>query len=421
MKTSELREYQTHLKKFLSDLLSLVGRSDRRHWGEVYVRGLLLDGERKSVEAMALRMNDGNVQAMQQFIGQSPWDYMPVRKQLAEKMVSIISPSVAWIIDDTGFPKQGKHSVGVARQYSGTLGKVGNCQIAVSLNYATDSYSFPLDFSLYLTEEWINDQTRRSKSGIPYEQKFQKKWELAINMIDRTLNWNIPQGVIVADSGYGKITDFRKQLENRGLRYVVGVDNATSVWEETVNPPPPIYQMRGRPKTRHYDLPDPRSVLEVVTSRPREDWQEVAWRKGTKGVLCSNFICLRVQPSHGHAQGKVEHKMCWLLAEWPKDEDKPTKFWFSNLPEDTTLHQLVYMAKIRWWIEQNYQQLKEELGLDHFEGRSWLGWHHHVTMTMIAFGFLASEMARLKKTTGLTIPKNQDNDTEASISLDGNM
>lgn len=421
MKTSDLKKYQTRLKNFLSDLLSLVGRTERRHWGEVYIRGLLSDSERKSVEAMALKMNDGNVQAMQQFIGQSPWDYVPVRKHLVEKMVSIATPPVAWLIDDTGFPKQGKHSVGVARQYSGTLGKVGNCQIAVSLNYATDSYCFPLDFSLYLPEEWINDPTKRSKAGIPQEQEFQKKWEIALKMIDQTLTWKIPQGVIVADAGYGKITAFRKQLERRELKYVVGVDNSTSVWEEAVNSPPPMYQMKGRAGAKHYGLPNPRSVLKVVKSRPRKEWQEVAWRKGSKGVLCSNFLCIRVQPAHGHAYGKVEHKMCWLLAEWPKSEEEPTKFWFSNLPEETTLHQLVYMAKIRWWIEQNYQQLKEELGLDHFEGRSWLGWHHHVTMTMIAFGFLTSEMIRLKKNYWVDYPENQDDDSTISVSLDRSM
>lgn len=397
MQPREEREVRARLERFLEDVLWPVGRRDRRNWGKVYVRGLVQDGGRRTAAEMARRLPDGDEQALQQFVGQSPWAHEPVRKELALKMVGMLSPRVAWVVDDTGFPKKGKYSVGVARQYSGTLGKIGNCQVGVSLNYATDDACVPLDFSLYLPKEWTEDRERCGKAGVPEDVTFKTKWQLALEMIDRALSWGVPPGVVVADSGYGKVAEFRKGLQDRELSYVVGVDQDTGVWVEEVRVALPAYQGRGRPRTRIRTLPRPQSVLEVAKELPQEAWQTVTWREGTKGPMTGRFACLRVQPSHGWAEGKVEHPVVWLLVEWPPEAEKPTKFWLSNLDADTTLPELVRLAKIRWWVEQNYQQMKEELGLDHYEGRSWRGWHHHVTLTMIAFCFLVAETLLHKK------------------------
>lgn len=409
MDKKELVEARSRLESFLEPLLRLMGRQERRQWGAFYVQGLLLEGGRKTAAGMAERYG-GDEQAMQQFVSQSSWDWMPVRRELARQMAREVSTRVAWILDDTGFPKKGNHSVGVARQYSGTLGKVGNCQIGVSLNCATDEGCFPLDFQLYLPEVWADDLERRKKAGIPEGVVFKRKWELGIEMMDRARRWGIPTGVVAADAGYGAGSDFRAALRERHLRYVVGVSGETGVWLEPVEPAPVPYQGRGRPRTRQRDLPQPKSVLEVAKALSQDSWLEVTWREGTKGPMKGRFASLRVQPSHGHAQGKVDEPLCWLLMEWPPDAQEPTKFWLSDLPETVTLQELVYWAKIRWWVEQNYQQMKDDIGLDHFEGRSWAGWHHHVTLTMIAFDFLVLEGFRSKKNFWVDPPTRQERD-----------
>ena len=388
MTKKELTEARGRLTVFLDTLLPLMGRLERRQWGSFYVQGLLLEGGRKTAAYMAQAYN-GDMQALQQFVSQSPWSHMAVREELAKKIVAAASLKAAYILDDTGFPKKGAHSVGVARQYSGTLGKIGNCQIGVSLNYATDEGCFPIDFQLYLPEEWAGDLERRAKAGIPVEIEFKHKWEIGLEMIDRALVW-IGKRVVVADAGYGTVSEFRKALAGAGreLLYVIGIMGNTGIWRKPVDSSPPIYQGRGRPCKRHSDWPPPELVHDVAMSLPAESWTEVCWREGTKGPLKSRFAALRVQPSHGHRQGEITEKVQWLLVEWPPGAMGPEKYWFSNFSEDTPLTELVWWAKIRWQVEQNYQQLKDELGLDHFEGRLWLGWHHHVTLTMIAFDFL---------------------------------
>jgi SRSO17 transposase len=319
---------------------------------------------------------------------------------------------VAWVLDDTGFPKKGIHSVGVARQYSGTLGKVGNCQIGVSLNYATDEGCFPIDFQLYLPQAWVEDETRCQRARIPEDVTFKRKWELGLEMIDRALEWGLPVGVVVADAGYGVTTELRGELRKRGLQYVVGIPGEVGVWQQKVEPEAPAYQGRGRPRTRPRNLPAPQSVVEVAQGLPGgqtglpEERFTVTWREGTKGPLTSRFAAVCAQPSHGHAHGRVTEPIEWLLIEWPEDAPSPTKFWLSNLPEYTELRELVYWAKIRWWVEEN-QQLKEEIGLDHFEGRSWVGWHHHVTLVMVAFDFLVLEGFRNKKNFWVDPPTRQ--------------
>jgi SRSO17 transposase len=314
------------LKGFLEDMLTTLGRSERRRWGDVYVRGLLMTSGRKATASMASRASDGNVQAMQQFIGQSPWQWEPLRRRLAYRLVDALQPAAAWIVDDTGFPKKGTHSVGVARQYSGTLGKVGNCQVTVSLHYATDDAAVPLDFDIYLPEEWLEEKRRR-EAGIPQDVIFHPKWELALTLIDRALTWEVPRGVITADAGYGSITEFRTALAKRGLLFIVGIQGATGVWVDSGNLIAPSSGRRGRPRHRPLDIGDPENVAELSKKLPQENWQRVTWREGTKGSMTSRFTATRVLPSHSYQHGGDKEETLWLLAEWPEGETAPTKFY----------------------------------------------------------------------------------------------
>lgn len=408
MNKKELREARGRLTAFLEPLLPLMGRLERRRWGAFYVQGILLEGGRKTAAGMAERFG-GNTQALQQFVSQSPWDWVPVRRVLAKQTVSLASGRPGWILDDTGFPKKGTNSVGVGRQYSGTLGKVGNCQIGVSLNYATDEGCFPLDFQLYLPKDWTNDPLRCRRAGIPSDITFKRKWELGIQMIDQAREWDVPIGVIVADAGYGVATEFRAELQNRELQYVVGITNEVHVWPGDIQISPPEYTGRGRPRQYPVELPPDSSVLEFAKNLADESWLQITWREGKKGPMTGRFAAVRVLPSHGaKRRRKIFEPVQWLLVEWPVTAPEPTKFWLSNLPEDTSLKELIYWAKLRWWVEQNYQQLKDDLGLDHFEGRSWAGWHHHVTLTMIAFNFLVTEGFRSKKNFWVDPPTRQE-------------
>jgi SRSO17 transposase len=397
MTRQQLAEARQRLEAFTADVLSAVGRSERRHWGEVYVRGLLLDGQRKSIQPMAERMPDGNEQALQQFVNQSPWSSEEVRRRLARKVVGAMHAPAAWVVDETGFPKQGRHSVGVARQYCGTLGKVGNCQVAVSLHYATADAAMPVDWALYLPEEWTEDAERRKRARIPETVRFRTKWELALQLLDEALSWELPRQPVVADTGYGKIVEFREGLERRGLSYVVGVDAETVVWVGQVPGRVPPSPRTGRPRTRwQYERP-PETTLEVARRLPETAWREVTWREGTKGPMTSRFSALRVRTAHRHANGAPPGPEQWLLIEWPHGHEQPRHYWLSNLPAETTLQELVSLAMIRWMVEQDYCQLKDELGLDHYEGRGWPGWHHHVTLVSLAYGFLVLEQLRGKK------------------------
>jgi len=311
-------------------------------------------------------------------------------------MTAELMPHPVWVIDDTGFPKQGHHSVGVERQYSGTLGKTANCQVAVSLHQSTGEESTILGWRLYLPESWTEDPQRRADAGIPAEVKFQTKWQLALELIDAARGWGLPCGVVLADAGYGDVTEFRQGLETRQLPYAVGIPSSLGVWTK----PPRIHKLKARgqgrpPSAYHYGPQRPGTVREVA--HKARGWKQVRWREGTKGWLESRFYACRVQPSHGFHEGQPPHKEVWLLVEWPRGEKEPTKYFLCDLPERYTLRRLVRIVKSRWKIEQDYQQLKEELGLDHYEGRSWTGWHHHVTLVMLAHAFLTMEMLRSKK------------------------
>lgn len=400
MKYSELEAIRDRLEEFLAQVLfPALNRSQQRQWGSAFVRGFLLDGDRKSAGAIAERLPDGNEQAMQQFVTDSVWDFRDVRRRIAQYLEPLLPAEGVWIHDDTGFPKKGTHSVGVARQYSGTLGKVGNCQIGVSMSLATPSGSLPLDWELYLPEEWANNPERCRKAGAPEDRRaYRPKWEMALDLTDRVLSWGLQPQIVVADSFYGSVTEYRDGLVKRHLKYVVSIRENACVWVGKVPARPPQSLGRGRPRTRHeYGDYRPQSVLEVAQALPAQNRRTVTWDQGSKGPLRSRFAALRIHTSHGYYKGKPPRPEEWLIIEWPESEEKPTGYWLSNLPEDVPLEKLVRLAKMRWHIEQDYQQLKEELGLDHFEGRKWIGWHRHVTLTMVAFAFLLLERIRGQK------------------------
>jgi SRSO17 transposase len=398
----ELARVRGRLVEFASEMFESMARKDQRRWGECYVRGLMLDGKRKSIEPMAARLPDGDEQCLQQFVNQSPWDEVAVRRALARRMSRELGPE-AWVIDDTGFPKFGKMSVGVARQYSGALGKVGNCQIGVSVNACSDEASCPLDWRLFIPEEWDEEsefnQDRRAKAKLPEDVQHTEKWRLALEMIDELRDWGIEPPVILADGAYGDITEFRTGLEGRELSYVLDVKGVTSAYSEDVKPTqPPKLEGRGRPPGLRY-REDPSSLKELALAAGKQAAKTVTWREGTRRKMSSRFLALRVRPANIHLR-RAAHKageelpVRWLVCEWPSKASEPTKYWLSDLPADTELKDLVRLAKMRWRIEHDYRELKDALGLDHFEGRTYRGFNHHVTLVSIAHAFLTLERRR---------------------------
>jgi SRSO17 transposase len=305
-------------------------------------------------------------------------------------------PVVAWIVDDTGFPKSGKHSVGVARQYCGQLGKQDNCQVAVSLSVSTWSASLPIAWRLYLPQVWTSDPERRQRAGVPDEIEFQTKPEIALAQIRQALEQQVPVGTVLADAGYGNGTDFRAGITGLGLQYVMGIESSVTVWEpgeQPLLPVPPRKPGRGAsPKRLQRDAThQPVSVKELAIGLPSSAWKSVDWRKGSEGMLRSRFAAVRVRPAHRDYKRTEPHPEEWLLIEWPRGESEPAKYWMSTLPEKTSLKSLVKTAKHRWIIERDYEELKQELGLGHYEGRGWRGFHHHATLCIAAYGFLVSE------------------------------
>jgi len=392
VKPVELARVRGRLVAFAEEMLAPLQRSDQRRWGEVYLRGLMLDGRRKSIEPMAARLPDGDEQCLQQFVNQSPWEWQPVRRRLARKLSAAIVAE-AWIVDDTSFPKFGRASVAVGRQYCGALGKVANCQVGVSINAATDEASCPLDWRLFLPEEWDDDRERRTKTRLPDEIRYQPKWRLALEMLDDLRKDGLEPAVILADGGYGEISEFRLALDQRELDYVVQVKGATSAYAEDVRPETPAYSGTGRPPKPRYRAR--RSSLKTLAlAAGRDALRTVSWREGSRGKLSSRFLALRVRPANvqlRRAAGADELPLRWLLCEWPDGANEPVKYWLSNLRAETPLKRLVGLAKLRWRIEHDYRELKDALGLDHFEGRSYPGWHHHVTLVSLAHGFLTLE------------------------------
>jgi SRSO17 transposase len=398
----EIDQFRLKLEAFMSDVGLCMGRKERGQHAKEYIRGLLMDGERKSIEPMANRLPEGNVQALQQFVNQSPWSTEQVRASLARKMEGEFVPEAYWLIDEVSFPKQGKHSVGVARQYCGALGKTANCQVAVTLDLGTEESSTPLDWALYLPEQWINDAARRKKAGIPEAVTFKSKPELALDLIDEVRNWGLSDRLVLADSGYGDGYGFRQGLRDRKLHYVVQVSGDMTAWTEDPHPAEPPMKRGGKvPRKRLYakELPPVHSLREIAKDLPSSSWKKVTWREGIKGPLSSRFARVMVWMANGLVQGKtMEVPREELLIEWPSAHEAPLKFWLSSLPpRRTSFRSLTRKAKGRFRIEQDYQEMKGEVGLDHFEGRSWQGWHHHVTLVTLAYAFLVMERMANKK------------------------
>jgi len=385
-------------------LKQALSHADRQEPLRAYLQGLLLPGERKSVEPMAAKVDPRNVgarhQSMHHFVAKAPWD----GDALFDAACAWALPQFekhggiqAWIIDDTGIPKKGKHSVGVARQYCGILGKQDNCQVAVSVSVANESLSLPVRYRLYLPEDWASDPDRRRKAGVPDEVTFQKKWEIALCEIDALQQLGIPEAPVVMDAGYGNATAFREELASRGLTYVAAIQKDVGVWLAGEHPKPPKQNSTGRPRKllRRSKGKVPVSVHDLAYSLPATAWRAVSWRPGTKQELRSRFARVRVHPSHRDYWRSEPHPEEWLLIEWPEGEEAPTHYWLSNLPKRTPLRELVRLAKLRWRIERDYQELKSELGLDHYEGRGWVGFHHHAALCIAAYAFLVAEQARL--------------------------
>jgi SRSO17 transposase len=406
----EVAAVRSRLEEFAAELFASVPRSDQRATGELYVRGLLLDGQRKSMQPMAERLGVDH-QRLQQFMGSSTWDFVAVRRRLAARIHDLVTP-VAWVIDDTGFPKYGSSSPGVARQYSGTLGKVGNCQIGVSVHAVTDAASAALDWRLFIPEAWDDAcagdtiaaeeiRRRRARCGIGDAERNRPKWQLAIEMLDELRGWGLAVPVVCADAGYGDNAHFRAALAERDLRYIVQVKGSATAQAAEAVPellPSSGKRWRGLPRYRT----KPISLREHVLAAGRTSARRLSWRQGSKGTLAADFLALRIRPAGRRPRYAQDGTLApaWLIAQWPPEEAEPVKYWLSNLPADTPVEDLVRLGKIRWRIEHDYRELKTGLGLDHYEGRTWKGWHRHVTLVAAAHLFLTNLRLTSPKATG---------------------
>ncbi|MGH7464627.1 MAG: IS701 family transposase [Longimicrobiales bacterium] len=391
--------------RYVGRLAESVGHADRRWPLEAYLTGLLLAGERKSVEPMAAKVDPRHVgrahQSMHHFVANAPWEereLLAVARDYALAQLERHAPVSAWVIDDTGIPKKGNQSVAVTWQYCGALGKQANCQVAVTVSLANKTLSVPAAWRLYVPEKWAQDPKRRAEAGIPDDIDFLKKWQIALQEIDALLAEDLPAAPVVADAGYGDTTEFRDALTERGFSYALGIKGDTSAWPAGMEPlPAKQWTGRGRPPTRvrRDDQHKPTSARALATALPKKEWKTVRWREGTRGTMCSRFAATRIRPAHRDALRSEPRPVEWLLIEWPAAAPEPTNYWLSTVPEYIDLAELVSLAKIRWRIERDYQELKDELGLDHYEGRGWRGFHHHGVLCMAAYCFLAAERGRL--------------------------
>jgi SRSO17 transposase len=400
---SESGSSEARFNTYLKALSLTLGHADRAAPFHAYCTGLLLPGERKSVEPMAARIEPERVpathQSLHHVVAKADWSDEAMLTAVRSQVLPAIEAHGAinaWIVDDTGFPKKGTQSVGVARQYCGQLGKQDNCQVAVSLSVANDYASLPIAYQLYLPEPWAGDPARRHKAGVPDDIAFQTKPQIALGQIRAALLASVPRAVVLADAGYGVDTGFRDGITALGLRYVVGIQSSTTLWPPGQAPlPPKPWSGRGRRPTRlqHNDSHQPVSVKDFAIGLPNKAFRRVTWREGSNTQLASRFAAVRVRPAQGDSRRSEPRAEEWCLIEWPKGEAEPTKYWFSTLPADISLTDLVRQAKRRWRIERDYQDLKQELGLGHYEGRGWRGFHHHATLCIAAYGFLIIERA----------------------------
>jgi SRSO17 transposase len=396
---------EKRFEEYVQKLGEAIGHADRHEPLQAYLTGLLLSGERKSVEPMAARIDPRHVsarhQSMHHFVASAPWDERPVlavARDYALAQLERHAPVAAWVVDDTGIPKKGKHSAGVARQYCGPLGKQDNCQVAVTVSLANNTMSVPCAWRLYLPEEWSTDRRRREACGVPTEIRFQPKWQIALEEIDRLLADDLPRAPIVADAGYGVVTEFREGVTTRGLSYAVGISKEITVWPKGRSPlSPRRWKGIGRPTKllRRSPQHQPVSVLRLAGELPPSAYRKIRWREGSRGTMESRFALCRVRPAHRDYWRSAPRAEEWLVIEWPQSETEPIKYWLSNAPETAPAEDLVRLIKLRWRIERDFEEMKDELGLDHYEGRSWRGFHHHGVLCVAAYAFLAAERARL--------------------------
>lgn len=411
---------QQRLTSYLDRLAQSAGHADRAVPLKLYCTGLLLPGERKSVEPMAARLAPDNVRRMHQslhhVVADAPWSDEAVLGRVRDYALAAMtknSPVVAWIVDDTGLPKKGAHSVGVARQYCGQTGKQDNCQVAVSLSVATWIASLPVAYRLYLPEIWASDGQLRQQAKVPNAIVFQTKLEIALGQIRQAIADGIPRGTVLADPAYGNDTGFRQAVAKLELNYVLGIQSTTTVWPPGTQPlPAPEYSGRGRPanRVRRDAEHAPVSAKQLALSLPAKAWKTVTWREGTRHPLRSRFAAVRIRPAHRDHKLTLPREPEWLLIEWPRGETEPRKYWMSNLAKNIRLRNMVALAKQRWIIERDYEELKQELGLGHFEGRGWRGFHHHATLCIAAYGFLVAERSRFSPSArgghlGLPVPQ----------------
>jgi SRSO17 transposase len=410
--SSELR-----FMAYLDGLVSVIGHADREKPLGDYCRGLLLPCERKSVEPMAAVTAPARVAAQHQsllhFVGEAPWSDEKVLAKVRELVMPAIErhgPIEAWIIDDTGFGKKGRHSVGVAHQYCGELGQSGNCQVTVTLSIANHHASLPVGYRLYLPKEWAEDPARRDKAGVPTEVVFKTKPAIALDQVKAACAAGIARGVLLMDAAYGSDTKLRTGVSALGMSYVAGIQSAVTVWPPGCEPlPPKPYVGHGRRPTRlRREGPHkPVSVKTLALGLPNKAWRTIRWREGSNDWLRSRFARVRVRPAYDDYRRHAPRLHEWLLIEWPNGEPEPTRYWLSNLPENITFNRLVDLAKLRWRIERDYQELKQEVGLGHYEGRGWRGFHHHATLCIAAYGFLISERETIPPSAARTAAQRQ--------------
>jgi SRSO17 transposase len=392
------RASETRFKAYVAGLAEAVGHADRTGPLRDYCTGLMLPGERKSVEPMAAKTAPARTAAQHQsllhFVGVATWSDEKVLSKVRELVLPAIEqhgPIEAWIIDDTAFPKQGKHSVGVHHQYCGQLGKQANCQVAVSLSIANHAASLPVAYRLYLPQAWAEDGARRDKAGVPSDIGFKTKPEIALEQLRWACEAGVPRGVALMDVAYGNDSRLRAGMTVLGLRYVAGIQPNTLMWPSDAGP-----RRRGKPlnNTGRRDEPDLIAAKEMALGLPKRAWRTLRWREGAADWLSSRFARVRVGVGHNKLipESLLQE---WLLIEWPAGEPEPIKYWLSTLPADISLRALVDFAKLRWRIERDYQELKQEVGLGHYEGRGWRGFHHHATLCIAAYGFLIAERAMI--------------------------
>jgi SRSO17 transposase len=399
MDLASIGDCEARFSAYVDELATVMGHADREGPLRDYCMGLLLPGERKSVEPMAAITAPARTAAQHQsllhFVGESRW----LDDDLLTKVREMVQPAIerggaieAWIVDDTGFPKKGKHSVGVARQYCGQLGKQDNCQVAVSLSIANHHASLPIAYRLYLPREWAEDIARRRKARVPAEIEFKTKPDIALEQIHAAREAGVPIGVVLIDAGYGASTELRTGITSLGLTYVAGILPQTKVWATLPNRQKASGRAssngkRRKPKRQRI------SVKELATRLPKSAWKKITWREGSADSLSSRFARVRVcaAPQGDKISSLSDRSDEWVLIEWPKSEPEPTKYWLSTLPDNTSFQQLVDFTKLRWRIERDYQELKQEVGLGHYEGRGWPGFHHHASLCIAAYGFLVSE------------------------------